>query len=301
LLDASVRFVQERVLDDGPDLRPTYRANGKPVPEERASSLPGYPGATEVRFGNRAAEQFQLDIFGEVMTLMAVAATRDRLSSDGWRAAEVAADAVQSRWTEPDSGVWELDAECYTHSRLACIAGLRNLASAAGPGPRANTWLALADAIESEISRSSVHPDGRWQRSPRDDRIDASLLVGSVRGATTSDDPRARATLEAVRRDLLVDGYVFRYAADYQPLGEAEGAFLLCGFWLALACQRGGEQGLALRLFERNRAACGPAGLFAEEYDIDQRQLRGNFPQAFVHALLLESAMTLTANESVTV
>jgi GH15 family glucan-1,4-alpha-glucosidase len=98
------------------------------------------------------------------------------------------------------------------------------------------------------------------------------------------------ATLRAVQEDLCEDGYAYRFRADPRPLGEAEGAFLLCGFLMALALgQRGDEVGAA-RWFERNRAACGPPGLLSEEYDVRQRQLRGNLPQAFVHALLLECA-----------
>ena len=93
--------------------------------------------------------------------------------------------------------------------------------------------------------------------------------------------------------DLTEDGYAYRYQPDARPLGEAEGAFLLCGFMLSLAYGQQGDTVSAARWFERNRAACGPAGLYSEEFDVLQRQLRGNLPQAFVHALLLECAATL--------
>jgi GH15 family glucan-1,4-alpha-glucosidase len=96
--------------------------------------------------------------------------------------------------------------------------------------------------------------------------------------------------LDAVRRQLTDDGYVYRYQHDQRGLGQAEGAFLLCGFTMALAEHQQGRELSAVRYFERNRASCGPAGLFSEEYDTTQRQLRGNLPQAFVHALLLECA-----------
>ncbi len=117
-------------------------------------------------------------------------------------------------------------------------------------------------------------------------------------GAVPVDDPRSLAALDAVRRDLVVDGYTFRYRSENEPLGEAEGAFLLCGFWLAIATYQTGDRVAAGRIFERNRAACGPAGLYLEEYDIHQRQLRGNFPQAFVHAVLLESSMKISSDGS---
>ncbi|MER6795230.1 glycoside hydrolase family 15 protein, partial [Amycolatopsis mediterranei] len=123
--------------------------------------------------------------------------------------------------------------------------------------------------------------------------VDTALLLPPVRGALPADDPRTLATLEAVRTELTQDGYVYRFSPDHRPLGDAEGAFLLCGFVMALAEWQQGHQVAAFRWFERNRAACGPPGLLAEEYDVRQRQLRGNLPQAFVHGLLLETAQRL--------
>ena len=99
--------------------------------------------------------------------------------------------------------------------------------------------------------------------------------------------------MHAVERELADDGYCYRYRPDARPLGEAEGAFVLCGFLVALAWDQQGDQVRAGHWFERNRAACGPAGLLSEEFDVAQRQLRGNLPQAFVHAALLQCAMTL--------
>jgi GH15 family glucan-1,4-alpha-glucosidase len=101
------------------------------------------------------------------------------------------------------------------------------------------------------------------------------------------------ATLAAVTSDLCRDGYIYRFRHDERRLEEAEGAFLLCGFWLALAAHQVQWEGLAIASFERNRAACGPPGLLTEEFDVAERQLRGNAPQAFVHALLLECAARL--------
>ena len=108
-----------------------------------------------------------------------------------------------------------------------------------------------------------------------------------------ADDPRTLATLRACGEELTEDGYVYRFRHDERPLAEAEGAFLLCGFMMALAQHQQGNQLEAARWFERNRAACGPAGLYSEEYDVTQRQLRGNLPQAFVHALMLECSARL--------
>jgi alpha,alpha-trehalase len=202
----------------------------------------------------------------------------------------LAADAVAERWQEPDAGIWELDAAAWTHSRLICAAGLRML-SAYGPSPeRAASWLALADRIVADTAARAVHRSGRWQRAPDDPRVDAALLLPALRGAVAADDPRSRATLLAVEDELTEDGYAYRYRPDERSLGDSEGAFLVCGYWMSLAWAQQGDEVAAARWFERSRAACGPPGLYAEEYDVGQRQLRGNLPQAFVHALLLECA-----------
>ena len=143
----------------------------------------------------------------------------------------------------------------------------------------------------ADTSARALHPSGRWQRSPSDARHDAALLLPALRGAVPLGDPRSVATLRAFEHELTEEGYAYRFRPDGRPLGEAEGAFILCGFILSLVYGQRGDVVRAARWFERHRAACGPPGLLAEEYDVVQRQLRGNVPQAFVHALLLECAV----------
>ncbi|KRE27144.1 glycoside hydrolase [Mycobacterium sp. Soil538] len=288
VLDDAVGYVAARLLTDGPDLRPAYRVDGAAVPDESSLRLPGYPGGTDV-LGNHAHGQFQLDVFGEALLLFAAAARHDRLDDEGQRAAAIAASAIAERWRQPDAGVWELEMRNWAHSRLTCVAGLRAIATHADARD-ASRYETLADAILA-ASTDCVHPSGRWQRAPDDARVDAALLVPALRGAVPPDDPRSVATLRAVLDELEDDGFVYRFRHDDRPLAEAEGAFLLCGFWAALACLQRGDVVSATRYFERNRAACGPPGLFGEEYDVEQRQLRGNIPQAFVHALLIESSL----------
>lgn len=299
LMDDVVRFITERVLDDGAQLMPAYTIDGEPVPAERSLGLPGYPGGRDI-VGNQVRDQFQLDVFGEVLLLLAAAAGHDHLDADGWRAAETAAKAIEQRWREPDAGIWELSPARWTHSRLVCAAGLRAIAAQAPGLEPPGAWLALADAIVAETAENCVSSDGRWQRATDDGRVDAALLLGAIRGALPIDDPRSRATLQAVVSELAEDGYCYRFQAEDLPLGEAEGAFLLCGFWLALAYAQQGERERAISWFERTRAACGTPGLFAEEFDVRQRQLRGNLPQAFVHALLLETSVVLGRGDSET-
>lgn len=301
LLDSAVRFVAERLRADGSDLKPAYRANGDAVPDEQElSHLPGYPGGS-VKLGNWVNQQFQLDALGEALLLFAAAARADRLDQGGWKAVEIAVDAITERWETPDAGIWELDDHWWTHSRLACVTGLRQIASVGGgpsgsgrAGGRAGQWSALADVIAAETAKRCTHPSGRWQRAPDDERVDAALIFPLFRGTAAADDPRNLATLAAIEDELSEDGYLYRFRHDDRPLAQAEGTFALCGFALALAYERLGRRERAIAWFERNRASCGPPGLLSEEFDVSQRQLRGNIPQAFVHAMLLECAARIS-------
>ncbi|MGW7066752.1 glycoside hydrolase family 15 protein [Streptomyces sp. NPDC054855] len=293
LLDSAVGFVSARLLQDGPELKPAYTVTGGAVPSEHTLDLPGYPGGTD-KIGNWVNQQFQLDTYGEALQLLAAAGHAGRLDPEGRRAVQVAVAAVEQLWNRPDAGIWEIDDRHWTHSKLSCVAGLRAVAALPGTGRDVGRLTSLADTILADTARTSLHPDGHWKRAPDLPGVDASLLMPPIRGALAGDDPRTRATVRAVRRELARDEYVYRFRQDDGPLAEAEGAFLLCGFLMALAEHQQGHTTRALRFFERNRAACGPPGLFAEEYDIIQRQLRGNLPQAFVHALLLECAARLS-------
>jgi len=291
LLDGAVGFVAARLLEDGANLRPAYTVAGESIPDQFELELPGYPGST-VRIGNQVEKQFQLDAFGEALLMFAAAARLDRLDTEQWRAVEAAVAAIEKRRDDPEAGIWELYDDVWSQSRLICAAGLRQIAQCAAANQGAR-WNALADSLVSQVSKDCIHETGRWQRSPSDSRVDASLLMAAVRGAVPADDPRSRATLDAVRNDLGNDLYVYRFRQDDRPLNDAEGAFLLCGFQMTLGLHQQGNDAEAFRWFERNRAATGSPGLLTEEFDVVQRQLRGNLPQAFVHAMLLETACRL--------
>lgn len=294
LLGSAVRFVAQRVLADRDRLAPAYTVAGDPVPSERAVGLPGYPGAP-VRAGNHVNEQFQLDSLGESLLMLSAADARHGLDGEGTRAVESLVAVVRSRWREPDAGIWELEDRRWAHSRLMCVAGLRAAAARRG-GATGREWEQLAATILRSVDDDSRHPSGRWQRAPDDPRVDAALVLGGVRGAVAADDPRQERTLDAVLDELADDGYVYRFRQDdHEPMHAEEGTFLLSGFQVALALLAKGHTTQALRWYERNRGALGPPGLFAEEFDVVQRQLRGNLPQAFVHALVLETGHRLAA------
>jgi len=293
LLDDAIGFVADRILADGPNLKPAYTITGDPVPDERVLDLPGYPGAHQVVAGNHANDQFQLDALGDALLLFAAGARHDRLDTDHHQAIAATVAAIQARRGDPGAGIWELGERRWAHSRLTCVAGLRAIAATGAAPGEAATWNALADAIMADTT-DCLHPSGRWQRAPDDPGLDAALLLPAIRGALPATDPRTLATLAAIDDELADDLFLYRFRPDARPLGEAEGAFVLCGFLMALARHQQGDHVAAARWFERNRTACGTPGLLSEEYDVAQRQLRGNIPQAFVHALLLESSVRLS-------
>lgn len=292
LLDDALSFTTARLLEHGDKLAPAYRADGGGVPDESSvDDLPGYPGG-QARTGNRANSQFQLDALGEILQLLAAGARLDRLDHDQHEAIDVAVGVIERRWNDPEAGIWELDDAWWTQSRLAVIAGLRAIGQQA-PAAQAARISALADQIMAETTRRGLSRQGFWQRSPDHPGVDASLVLPPVRGALEANDPRTVATLRQVERDLVVDGHVYRFHPDERPLGAAEGSFTLCGFMLTLAHLQQGNLVDAYRYFDIQRTVCGPPGILSEEFDVTQRQLRGNFPQAFVHALLLETAQRL--------
>jgi alpha,alpha-trehalase len=173
---------------------PAYTVAGQPIPDGHGVRLRGYPGGT-TQAGNQVAGQFQLDGLGECLELFAAAARLDMLAEESWQAAAVAAGAIEKRWSEPDAGIWELGDRHWTHSRLACVSGLRSLAAATkgpagGPAHRqAAQWSALADSLLASLG-DAVHATGRWQRSLEDARVDAALLLPVIRGTLPADDPR---------------------------------------------------------------------------------------------------------------
>ncbi len=121
--------------------------------------------------------------------------------------------AIEKRHGDPDGGIWELGERHWAHSRLACVAGLR-AAAAVAPARQGAAWMGFADQLLADVTADCLHPSGRWQRSPEDDRVDAALLLPALHGATAPGDPRALATLDAVRHELGQDGYVYRYRPD---------------------------------------------------------------------------------------
>ncbi|MGE0546953.1 MAG: glycoside hydrolase family 15 protein [Kofleriaceae bacterium] len=281
-------------------------AGERRLPEQTLSWLPGYAGSAPVRIGNAAANQLQLDVYGEVMDALH-SARRAGIAPDpvAWRVQRKLLDFLESNWRVPDEGLWEVRGprQQFTHSKIMAWVAFDRAVKAAeecgweGPVER---WRAIRTAIHDEVCAKGYHPEKRaFTQAYGSSTLDASLLMAPLVGFLRSDDPRMVSTVEAIERELMRDGFVVRYQTheteDGLPPGE--GVFLLCSFWLADNYALMGRDDDARALFERLLAVRNDVGLLAEQYDPVGRHMLGNFPQAFSHVGLVNSAFNLTPHQ----
>ena len=267
--------------------------------------LPGYENSSPVRIGNAACRQFQLDVYGELMDAMHLA-RRGGMEPDenAWHVERALTDYLESAWNEPDNGIWEMRGQRrhFTHSKvMAWVAVDRMLKSVqqfglTGPVER---WRQLRAAIHEEVCREGYDRNrNTFVQYYGSKELDASLLMIPLVGFLPESDPRVRGTVEAIERDLVVDGFVLRYRTkpetDGLPPGEA--AFLPCTFWLADNFALLGRQRDAVELFRSLLKLRNDVGLLAEEYDPAEKRLLGNFPQALSHIALVNSACNLSGS-----
>lgn len=266
--------------------------------------LSGYENSRPVRIGNAAYRQLQLDVFGELMDALHLARQGELAPKEsGWELQLAALRQLETLWREPDEGIWEVRSgrEHFTYSKvMAWVSFDRAIKSAEMfglPGPVAR-WKEFCKLIREDVESRGFDPElNSFVRSYGSRDLDASLLLLPVVGFLPAQDPRMRATVEAIERTLLKDGLVMRYdtrfAEDGLPAGE--GAFLACSFWLVDAYTLLGRHEDARRLFERLLGLCNDVGLLSEEYDLHAQRQVGNFPQALSHIALINSALNLTA------
>ena len=270
--------------------------------------LPGFAGSKPVRIGNAAVDQFQLDIYGEVMDCLHQA-RKHGMSPDetAWQVQSELMRFVAQRWRDPDEGIWEVRGgrRDFTYSKLMAWVAVDRAVSAVEKhgltGPL-EEWRALRTQIHDDVcARGYNDARGAFTQSYGSDALDASLLMVPVVGFLPADDRRVLSTLAAIERELVQDGLVMRYdtrrSVDGLPGGE--GAFLACTFWLADNYMLVGRRADAEALFERLLALRNDVGLLAEEYDPKARRQLGNFPQAFSHLALINTAVSLSGDESV--
>jgi GH15 family glucan-1,4-alpha-glucosidase len=268
--------------------------------------LPGYERSAPVRIGNAAYNQLQLDVFGEVMDALHQARSHGIAASEsGWALQKAFLAHLERIWTEPDQGIWEVRAEPrhFTYSKvMAWVAFDRAIKSARqfGLDGPVETWQSTAAAIHDDVMRRGFDRQlGSFVQSYGSKEFDASLLLLPCVGFLPPDHRYVRGTVRAIESRLLSDGFVLRYdtdgASDGLPAGE--GAFLACSFWLVDAYILQERFTDARRLFDRLLALRNDVGLLSEQYDPGTGRLVGNFPQAFTHVALVNSAFNLTRSE----
>src|SRR5262245_37408131 len=265
--------------------------------------LPGYLGIGPVRIGNAAHGQLQLDMYGEVMdTLRMARSHRLQDTSDGWRVQRALARHVESIWREPDEGIWEMRGgrRQFTHSKVMAWVALdravKDIEEFGLPGPL-QRWRAVREAIHEDVCRHGFDAElGSFVQSYGSKALDASLLMLPSVGFLPVADPRVRGTVAAIERRLMHDGFVYRYEhdRDVDGLPEGEGVFLPCTFWLADTYALMGRRQEACATYERLLAIRNDLGLLSEEYDPAGRRLLGNFPQAFSHVGLVNTAVNVS-------
>ncbi|MQY11670.1 Trehalase [Streptomyces sp. RB5] len=294
---------------DAQNLQIMYGVAGeRELPEAELPWLPGYARSTPVRIGNAAAEQLQLDVYGEVVDALCLAQRSGLEQDDGSHLLQMKLmNYLETAWREPDEGIWEVRGprRHFTHSKVmswvAADRTVRRLRDLGADGP-VRRWIALRDEIHREVCAKGYDPvRNTFTQSYGSRDLDASLLLIPQVGFLPPDDPRVAGTVEAVRRELCEDGLVRRYPvpADEGTVGGdglpgSEGAFLACSFWLAHDLALIGRTGEAKELFERLLSLRNDLGLLAEEWDpVNARQV-GNFPQAFSHVPLIDTALRLS-------
>jgi GH15 family glucan-1,4-alpha-glucosidase len=265
--------------------------------------LPGYENSTPVRIGNAAHSQLQLDVYGEIMDTYHQA-RRGGLTSDqsGWDIQLAFADHLKTVWNEPDHGIWETRGppQHFTYSKvMAWVAYDRAIKSAETFGLDApvDDWKKLREQIRNDVCEHGFDKElGTFVQAYGSKQLDASLLLLPCVGFLPASDPRIERTIAAIESRLLRDGFVLRYSTEEveDALPPGEGAFLACSFWLVDVYTLQGRLDDAERLFRRLVGLCNDVGLLSEEYDASAKRLVGNFPQAFSHLALVNSAYNLT-------
>lgn len=268
--------------------------------------LSGYEDSRPVRIGNAASEQFQLDIFGEVLAVMYAARQaglpeRDPTRSPGIDLAALM-EVVERRWREPDEGIWEVRGERkhFTYSKISAWTAFDRAIKVAEGGGRAlplERWRRVRDEIHADVCAHGFDAErNSFVQYYGAKGLDASLLLIPMSGFLPPQDPRVLGTIDAIQREICSGPFVWRYSTEggVDGLAGSEGTFLICAFWLIGALALAGRVEEAERNLEQLRELQNDVGLFSEEYDPVGRRLLGNFPQAFSHVGLLHAIFTIS-------
>jgi GH15 family glucan-1,4-alpha-glucosidase len=297
------------VAGDPANMRIMYGLTGtRRLIEYELGWLPGYEGSAPVRIGNAASGQFQLDVYGEVLSCIYTGRKRGLAAHDeGWRTADEILSFLESAWQRPDEGIWEVRGgrRHFTHSKVMAWVAIDRAVKAMSEfraGGDATAMLphlsALRERIHADICERGFNPRvGAFTQSYGSDSLDASVLLMPHVGFLPAGDPRVQSTVAAVERTLLRDGLVRRYVTEdgADGLPGTEGAFLACSFWLADNYTFAHRTHEAEELFDRLLGLRNDLGLLAEEYDPTLQRQLGNFPQGFSHQALIFTAAAIEA------
>ena len=299
------------IAGDPSKLQIMYGVDGaRRLGESEIPWLPGYEGAAPVRAGNAAFAQRQLDVYGEVMDALYQCHTHGMpADSEGWNIHRAMLEFLETCWDEPDQGIWEVrgPARQFTHSKVMAwvafdrvVRRLEGTRRSPSEATLLERWRGTRERMHAEICKSGFDAElGAFVQSYGSKKLDASVLMIPLVGFLPPNDPRVRGTARAIEERLLEGGFVRRYESDRRVDGlpEGEGAFLPCSFWLADNWALMGRKSEAREMFERLIGLCNDVGLLSEEYDLSQKRLVGNFPQAFSHVSLINTARNLSEHQ----
>ncbi len=296
------------VAGDPKDMQIMYGIDGsRRLIEYELPWLAGYEHSAPVRVGNAASEQFQLDVYGEVMDALEVARAAGLApNEDTWSLQKVIMDYLEGHWRDPDNGIWEVRGprQHFTHSKVmawvAADRAIRGIEQWGLDGPL-EQWKAMREHVHADVLAHGYDAElGSFVQAYGSKDLDAALLLIPAYGFLPPTDPRILGTIEAVQRDLVADGFVRRYRTESAGAGTVdglegnEGTFIACTFWLADALCLAGRRDEAREIFHRLLALRNDLGLLSEEWDVANQRQIGNVPQAYSHIGILNTASNLT-------
>jgi GH15 family glucan-1,4-alpha-glucosidase len=308
---AWVGWLRRAVAGNPGEMQIMYGIGGeRRLAEFELDHLAGYEDSTPVRVGNQAATQLQLDVYGEILD-SAVAYWRGPIPQESYMSPDLVIailDHLETIWREPDNGIWEVRGprRQFTHSKVMAWVAFDRAVALAGDGvlPKEpmDHWRQLRDEIHAEVCKLGFDSElNSFTQFYGSKLLDSSLLMLAPLGFLPPDDPRIVGTVEAIQKGLVIDGFVRRYQTgtdeDVDGLKGTEGAFLMTSFWLADNLIALGRHDEAKEMFDRLVALCNDVGLLSEEYDPKADRLLGNFPQAFSHVALINTAANLSLGQ----
>jgi len=301
--DVGKRFINFLVQQGGEDpshLRIMYAVDGKPLKNETfLSHLEGYQSSKPVRIGNKAASQFQLDVYGEILyCIRRYLELAGKLTPSVWRTVIKLSEQIVNNWQKPDKGVWEERGQSrhYTHSKVMCAVGLRSallIQKQTGYPAPTKRWLQTLSRINKNILEKAWSQKlNAFTKAFGLDEVDASCLLMSVYDFLPATNEYVRATADRIIHTLGYKGLLYRFKYAGEELGESEGAFTIASLWLAIHFIKLGQLDFAAQYIQAIIDSANHLGLFSEEIDAKNGEFLGNFPQLFVHTALIDAVHT---------